>query len=319
MLVSFRTTSNKLYQEEFDPSTTIAAIKTQMAEKYGYSANKMRLLYNAKVLPDTATLESAQVQKGFIILHALPATGAPQKQEAKPVETPKAEEPVGPTENKAPTCEPLPEFSRNSGRPDPPGFRAKVQELMSMGFSEGDCVNALRAALGNADRAADFILSGHIPEVPQMISTADIPVGEADEDEEVDDIVFSDSDEEEDDDGAAALRRFTRFRDQLIRNPEQLRTFLEQMAEENPAVAGLIRDDPAAFLGSIGLNPDDFDLSGLGRTTEYERLMSQFTAAERESIHALEKLGLDTMIIIQVFVACDKNEELARECLQGMK
>ena len=74
-----------------------------------------------------------------------------------------------------------------------------------------------------------------------------------------------------------------------------------------------------AFLGSIGLNPDDFDLSGLGRTTEYERLMSQFTAAERESIHALEKLGLDTMIIIQVFVACDKNEELARECLQGMK
>ena len=325
MLVSFRTTSNKLYQEEFDPSMTFAEIKKQMAEKYGYSAVKMRFLYNAKVLADTATLQSAQIQKGFIILHALPANGAQSKQETKPVETRKPEEieqPVIPEEKKPaePTCEPLPQHSRTNGRPDPPGFRAKVQQLMAMGFSEGDCENALRAALGNADRAADFILSGHIPEIPQMISTADIPVGEND-DEELDEIMFSDSDsdEEADDDGAASLRRFTRFRDQLIRNPDQLRSFLNQMAEENPAVAGLIRDDPAAFLGSIGLNPDDFDLTGLGRTTEYERIMSQFNAEETAAIHELEKLGLDTMMIIQVFVACDKNKELARECLEGMK
>jgi hypothetical protein len=34
------------------------------------------------------------------------------------------------------------------------------------------------------------------------------------------------------------------------------------MATENPGLAGLIRDDLAAFLGSIGLNPDAFDLHG---------------------------------------------------------
>ena len=153
-----------------------------------------------------------------------------------------------------------------------------------------------------------------------MISTSDVPMSDED-DEEVDRVIFDEDDdyeEDEDDDGAARLRRFTRWRDQLIRDPDSLRSFLNQMAEENPAVAGLIRDDPRAFLASMGLNPDDFDLTGLGRTSPYEQLMSQFNETEKDAIHQLEKLGLDTMMIIQVFVACDKNLELATECLQSM-
>jgi hypothetical protein len=91
------------------------------------------------------------------------------------------------------------------------------------------------------------------------------------------------------------------------------------MAEDNPALAGLIRDDPAAFLGSIGLNPNDFNLNGLGRTTQYEELMAGFSDVEKASIHALEKLGFDTMTIIQVFVACGNDEALARDCLCSMQ
>jgi UV excision repair protein RAD23 len=190
-----------------------------------------------------------------------------------------------------------------------------------MGFNEGDCELALRAALGNPDRAADYILSGQIPAIPQMISTADVPMDEVSAEED-DQVILSDNDEmNEEEDEQDQLRRFTQFRNQLIRDPASLRAFLRQMSEENPSVAGLIRDDPAAFLASIGLNPDDFDLAGLGRVSEYERVMSELSEHEQSVVHGLEKIApnLDTMTVIQVFVACDKDENVARACIQSMQ
>jgi UV excision repair protein RAD23 len=180
-----------------------------------------------------------------------------------------------------------------------------------MGFALADCEAALRASLGNVDRAADFLLSGFVPELPQMISTSDVPLSDSDED--------SADDDEDSADEESRVRRFTRFRDQMIRDPALLRSFLNQMAQDNPGIARMIRDDPAAFLASIGLNPADFNLEGLGRTTQYEDLMSGFSDSEKASIRALERLGFDTMTIIQVFVACDKDEILAQQCLQSMQ
>lgn len=332
MLLSFKTTTNELYQEEFALSATIKDVKIKMAEKYNYAANKMKLIWHAKMLQDNVTVKNIGFKPGTsIVLHgtkvSAPAANAkPAAKKQEPVEIKEAEnappaEQTQVREVAAPSSEPLPQFSRNRGRPDPPGFRSKVQQLTALGFAEGDCEDALRASLGNVDRAADFLLSGYIPEVPPMISTADVPMADEDDDD-LDSVIFEDDDydseEEEGDEGAASLRRFTRWRDQLIRDPNSLRAFLNQMIEENPAVAGLIRDDPRAFLGSIGLNPDDFDLTGLGKVSQYELLMGQFNETEKDAIHQLEKLGLDTMMIIQVFVACDKNLELARECLQSM-
>jgi UV excision repair protein RAD23 len=318
MLLTFRTIGNQVYKLEFEPSQTIASVKASLASAYDYDLAKMRLIYKAKVLPDSRTLAEAGIDvKGFLVLHAVPASSAAPKPEPKTENSPAvapsvpAPAPIAPPASFAPTSEPLPFLPRRN-EPTPSGFDNKVANLITLGFSRGDCEAALRASMGNVDRAADFLLSGYVPELPPMMSAADVPVGDSDSEGP-----DEDSDEEDDDD--VRLRRLVRFRDALIRDPASLRSFLQEMASENPAIAGLIRDDPAAFLGSIGLNPNDFNLQGLGRVSRYEELMTAFTDGEKYSIHRLEQLGIDTMTIIQVFVACDKNEALTRECLRSMQ
>ena len=352
MHVTFRTIGNKLYELDLEPTDTVSHVKATLAKEFGFQSNKIKLIYKAKVLLDNNTLQASGVDgTSFIVLYAMQPQ---QQQETKKEneadvinnnndgdkntqslngdrqssvvsaptinhEIPAASQETRPT---LPSTAPLPEIFSNNDMPDPPGFRRKVNELMDMGFSEADCENALRAAVGNVDRAADFLLSGNIPDVPRMLSVRDVPMMNRNtnferiilSDDENDEIFDDDVDNEEED----GMQNFISFRDEMIQHPDKLRSFLNQMAEDNPAIAGLIRDDPAAFLASIGLNPDDFDLTGLGRSTEYERLMAEFDDKQQASIHNLEKLGFDTMTIIQVYVACDKDEELTKSCLESM-
>ncbi|KAH0794950.1 UV excision repair protein Rad23 [Histomonas meleagridis] len=349
MIVNFRTISNKLYKLELNPTDTILSVKQRLAQEYALDSEKMKLIFKAKILSDNDTLQSFGIDgKGFIVLHTAPQKKSPvkpkeqiivskpqqpQQKESSPqqLETPKSEKSVKESPKKVeklPSVEPLPSFTRAKRYPDPPNFHENVQKLMAMGFSECDCENALRASVGNMDRAADFLLSGYIPEAPNLISVSDVPMSEPKnitfgdddyfDDEECDEIPASEIDDEEED-GDNSIQNFLLFRDELIRNPASLRSFLDQTAQDNPAIAGFIRDDPAGFLASIGLNPNDFDLSEFGRKSQYEMLISKFTKKEQLSIHNLENLGFDTMMVIQVFEACGKDEEMTRTCLVSMK
>jgi UV excision repair protein RAD23 len=312
MLLNFRTIANKLYQMEFEPTDTVKACKSKLAPVCGFHPGKIRLIFKARLLNDNVSLGSCGIEaNGFIVVHGVPLE--------EPPSTPPSPKPA--VVEAGPTCDPLPSIETNRGRPDPPEFTTKVENLRAMGFGRCDCEIALRAALGNVDRAADFLLSGHTPSAPRLLSTEEIPVSDDGDSAGSDD---DGEDEEEDFEGdegdqAARLRRFAKFRDRLIRDPILLRQFLREMAEANPSLASLIQDDPAAFLGSIGLNPDDFDLSGLGKRSPYETLMAEFSEPEQRSIRALEKLGFDTMTVIQVFVACDRQESLTKECLHSMR
>ena len=286
----------------------------------------MKLIYKSKILSDNATVESAGInESGFVVLHT-----APKKKETleKKDETPKVKEnpktetlstPKGEkmiAEDKMPPTQPLPGIIRKLVNPDPPNFKENVEKLVAMGFNEGDCECALRSAVGNLERATDYLISGYIPDVPHLI-TSDIPVQEPKE------LRFSDEDEVnsceiEEEDNGDSIENLLRLRDEFIRDPEALKSFLNQMATDNPSIAGFIQDDPASFLTSIGFNPNDFDLTGIKKTTQYEQFMSKFTKEEQESIHSLEKLGYDTMVIIQVFEACDKDLEVTKSCLSSM-
>jgi UV excision repair protein RAD23 len=327
MKLTFRNIANKSYQMDVDLSQTVASVADALASAYCFDVKKLRLIFKAKVLDNAMTLEECGIDgTGFIVIHSSAVQRQPAKRENKPIPQeqlppppPKPDpaplppeptpEPIGPSMEALPAPAP--------GAPLSADLVHKVDSLMGMGFGRSDCEDAIRASHGNIDRAADFLLAGHIPSLPPMLSAADVPAVDGDDDADDDNDNDNDADEEEDE--AAELRRWTRFRDELIRNPAQLRAFLSQMADENPAVASLIRDDPAAFLASIGLNPADFNLRGLGRTTQYEQLMGQFSEPEQQTIHTFEKMGFDTMTIIQVFVACDKDQTLTRDCLQSMQ
>lgn len=333
MKVCFRTISNKVYYLELNPTDTISEIKHKLFEKYQFEPDKTKLIYKSKMLDDKTTLESNRFDKsGFIVLNTFTkkkTSAEPTQNKVTKTESPsnQKEENSIKTENKSeckknenalPSAEPLPLFT-NPKYVEPQNFKDIVNKLVSMGFYEGDCEMAVRASFGDIDRAAEFLISGYIPDVPSLILSSNIPV--ADSNEETDDspmtFFLDDNNEEEEEDNYNL--NLNQVRNELIRNPQNLETLLNIIANDNPSCAYIIRNDPKSFLLTLGLNPNDFDLSKLEKRSQYEELISKFTKEEIESIHSLEKLGFDTMIIIQVFEACDKNLEKTRLCLDSMK
>lgn len=314
MIVKFRTIKNNLYELDLSPTDTIQLVKQLLASKYGLDSSKMKLIHKAKILTDATTVESLRISESdFIVLHTVP--------QKKSVSTAPATANTSAAEKPIPSAQPLPGIARKLVNPDPPNFRESVKTLVEMGFNEGDCECALRSAVGNLERATEYLISGYIPDVPHLISVSDVPIqnqreitfSDEEDFEEYSDLGQYETDEEED-----SFERLIQMRDEMIHDPEALRSFLNQMAEENPCMAGFIQDDPASFLTSIGFNPNDFDLSGVRRTTQYEEYMSHFTNEEQNDIHSLERLGYDTMLIIQVFEACNKDLEETRKCLLTM-
>lgn len=189
MLLTFRTIGNKLYQIEASPSDTIRSVKERLASANAYDLTKMRLIFKAKVLPDSRTLAELGIDgSGFIVLHAVPVSAAApakapsQPQNAPPAAAPEPCPPAPPPAPVGPSIDPLPCLPRFSA-PAPPGFPQKIASLTSMGFSKGDCDAALRASHGNVDRAADFLLSGHIPDLPQLLSISDVPISDSDDED----------------------------------------------------------------------------------------------------------------------------------------
>ena len=207
-----------------------------------------------------------------------------------------------------PHASPLPFLEEKTQLVDPPNFDDMVNELVGSGFEHADCVKALRAAVYNPNRAAEFLLSNYIPDLPQLY---DISKGTDEAGGEEEDFV---SDEEEDD-----KESFSELVNSLRQDPGFLQFYLQEIADNNPSVAHLIKEDPAAFIVSLGLNPKDFDLSSMKAKTDYEKYMEQFSEEEQQAIHRLEKLGFDTMIVIQVYEACGRDENSALSCLMDMK
>eukprot|EP00919_Chromeraceae_sp_WS-2016_P002416 GHVR01005852.1.p3 GENE.GHVR01005852.1~~GHVR01005852.1.p3 ORF type:complete len:102 (+),score=11.08 GHVR01005852.1:1858-2163(+) len=96
-----------------------------------------------------------------------------------------------------------------------------------MGFTREKCIQALRAAFNNEDRAVEYLING-IPEKPQQ----QIPTGEM---------------------GAQVLAglvnnpQFVQIRNLIRSNPAALQPVLQQIAQTSPQLYNLISQNPEAF------------------------------------------------------------------------
>lgn len=110
---------------------------------------------------------------------------------------------------------------------------------------------------------------------------------------------------------------------QLVQtNPALLQPFLQQVGTTNPQLFQLINRNQQAFLeflteGSgvdLGALGDDMDMEG-GQGGPGGDNVIQVTAEERDSIERLQGMGFDRQIVLQAFIACDRNEELTANYL----
>jgi UV excision repair protein RAD23 len=94
---------------------------------------------------------------------------------------------------------------------------------------------------------------------------------------------------------------------------------MTELASTEPELVRQFKNDPLGFLSSFGLDPRQFDLSRFISRSPFEELLGNFSSQEKEIIRRIEKLGFDSMIILQVFEACGRDEELTKQCLEEMK
>lgn len=105
-------------------------------------------------------------------------------------------------------------------------------------------------------------------------------------------------------------------------NPALLSTFLAQLGETNPHLFELISRNQQAFLEMLAegsgvdlgaLGDDDFEGGEAGPAAGQTQIA--VSQAEGEALTRLQAMGFDRQQVIQAFIACDRNEELAANYL----
>ncbi|XP_042004068.1 ubiquitin receptor RAD23b-like [Salvia splendens] len=201
-----------------------------------------------------------------------------------------------------------------------------IQQIIDMGGGSWDketVRRALRAAYNNPERAVDYLYSG-IPESTEV----DVPLAQPPVD-------LMDSTgppalggpnssplnlfPQEAISGAGSLgflrnnQQFQALRSLVQANPQILQPMLQELGKQNPSLLRLIQENHQEFLQLInepvdGSEGDIFDQADQDQDMPHA---VSVTPAEQEAIERMEAMGFDRALVIEAFLACDRNEELA--------
>nr|XP_009791275.1 PREDICTED: ubiquitin receptor RAD23c-like isoform X2 [Nicotiana sylvestris] len=220
-----------------------------------------------------------------------------------------------------------------------------IQQILDMGGGMWDrdtVVRALRAAFNNPERAVEYLYSG-IPETAEVppvggsppsaqagnqpaqpqpaAQPAPVPAGGPNADplnlfpQGLPSLGSNTG-------GANTLdflrnsQQFQALRAMVQANPQILQPMLQELGKQNPQLMRLIQEHQADFLRLIN-EPVEGGGEGniLGQLAAAMPQAIQVTPEEREAIERLEQMGFDHDLVLEVFFACNKNEELAANYL----
>ncbi|KAG8473319.1 hypothetical protein CXB51_035403 [Gossypium anomalum] len=219
-----------------------------------------------------------------------------------------------------------------------------IQQILDMGGGTWDrdtVVRALRAAYNNPERAVEYLYSG-IPEQAEAPPVARAPVvgqttnlaAQPQQPAQTTAIPTSGPNANPLDlfpqglpnmgaSGAGTgslgfLRnspQFQALRAMVQANPQILQPMLQELGKQNPNLMRLIQEHQGDFLRLINEPAEGGEGNILGQLAEAMPQAVQVTPEEREAIERLEAMGFDRATVLQVFFACNKNEELAANYL----
>ncbi|WVQ70571.1 UV excision repair protein Rad23 [Cryptococcus sp. DSM 104548] len=224
-------------------------------------------------------------------------------------------------------------------------LQAATDGMVEMGFERELVVRALRASFNNPDRAVEYLMSGNIPNfdppapaaaapsAPSLPAPAAAapsapaqPAGQAAEAPAAGsaDNLFAAAEAAMNRDrgapagvpgagaeGAPGGAQLDAIRQMVQQNPALIQPLLQQIAGENPQLAQLIQQNPEALYELLGGGgEDDDDEMGEGPVMRVD-----LTQEEAAAVSRLEALGFDRQMVLQAYMLCDKNEELAANFL----
>ena len=216
-----------------------------------------------------------------------------------------------------------------------------IEELQSMGFPRDQCVQALRAAFNNPDRAVEYLLNG-IPEnmmVPDGGQAAAAAAAAAPRPAARTSDPVPSTTATADADGSAPLNLFSQgipaanganqgvegestlgflrenpqfqaIRAMVQGQPSILQPMLGELQRQNPQLYHLINSNQEEFLQLLN-EPSDYDDMGADEDAEQVAL----TQEEHDACERLTALGFTMQQCVEAYLACDKNEEMAANFL----
>ncbi|CAN0862642.1 Ubiquitin receptor RAD23b [Linum grandiflorum] len=215
-----------------------------------------------------------------------------------------------------------------------------IQQIMDIGGGNWDkeaVTRALRAAYNNPERAIDYLYSG-IPVTAEVaVPVPRVPTGQAAESGAAPGAHVSGPPNtsplnmfpQESIAGAGAggglasldfLRnnhQFQLLRSMVRTNPPILQPMLQELGKQNPNLLRMIQEHHAEFLQLLN-EPQEDGSEGEVLAEQPDQEMPHainVTPAEQAAIERLEAMGFDRPLVIEAFLACDRNEELAANYL----
>ncbi|MED6143067.1 Ubiquitin receptor RAD23d, variant 2 [Stylosanthes scabra] len=221
-------------------------------------------------------------------------------------------------------------------------LESTIQQILEMGGGSWDrdtVIRALRAAFNNPERAIEYLYSG-IPEqaeVPAVARSSAVglaanPSVQAQPQQPQAQVAPSGgpntnplnlfpqgipdmgaNENAGDLDFLRNSQQFQALRAMVQANPQILQPMLQELGRQNPHLMQLIQEHQADFLRLIN-EPDGEE----NLPSDLAAAMPQtitVTPEENEAIQRLQDMGFDRDLVLEVFFACNKNEELAANYL----
>ncbi|XP_075514778.1 ubiquitin receptor RAD23d-like isoform X2 [Primulina tabacum] len=213
-----------------------------------------------------------------------------------------------------------------------------VQQILDMGggcWDRDTVIRALRAAYNNPERAVEYLYSG-IPEQAEVASAAQTPAGGQPVNPPIQSTqpavpstgpnanpldLFPQGIPNVGSNASAGALDFLRnspqfqsLRALVQANPQILQPMLQELGKQNPQLVRMIQEHQADFLRLIN-EPVEGEGNILEQMAEAMPQAITVTPEEREAIERLEAMGFDRALVLEVYFACNKNEELAANYL----
>lgn len=296
------------------------------------------------MLQDDKSVESYKIKESDQVIYMIskpkkvtpPAPSAPstQSESAQPVQS-QSSQPTQPTQPIQPAQPSESQSFNESTFAVGQSREAAISNIMEMGYERSQVEAALRAAFNNPDRAVEYLLTG-IPERPlesQETQETQPTTAQPNQPTQPQPTQTQPSQTQPSEgnlfEAAAAAQaseeggvasdegdQMAQLRELVQNNPEMLEAFLQQLAASNPQLGEMIQENPEEFVRLMLQGaPEGADFLNEGEGSEEGAVRIQITSDEELAINRLCELGFDRNLVIQVYFACDKNEEMTANLL----
>ncbi|XP_055604454.1 UV excision repair protein RAD23 homolog B-like [Uranotaenia lowii] len=351
MKITIKTLKQEAFHIEVDvEKDSVRTLKEKfLAEsKQDFPVERQRLIYLGKVMADEDPLSQYNLDdKKFVVVMnmkapaaaaaATPATStatsegssstttatAAAKSETTPAsastaEKPKEEEKPKEDSTPAPAAATTPTESQDD-------LQVKIQRIKEMGYSEEEARIALEICDNNPDRAVEYLLSeiatsslGGGGGVGGGIGGSGLDLGSAS--------VGSAAGQQE---RLAFLREhptFIEMKQLLQEDPRLLPSLLQKIQSSNPDLMRIISENQMEFLALLNEGTDEMQGGGGGGgsggsgvahdvASTAASMVNTLTQSDMDAIDRLKALGYPEHLVIQAYIACERNEYQAADFL----